>query len=124
MALEGLADACRRLKIKPLRVAPAFDKAKRILALDSDFLFSEPNAVVHARAFAEGRKVKGADSAKGMNRLYAVESQLSLTGAMADHRLRMSSTDIGGFVAAALGALWYLDALQYGKRKTLQKSQK
>lgn len=31
---------------------------------------------------------------------------------------------IGGFVAAALGALWYLDALQYGKRKTLQKSQK
>lgn len=119
VALEGLADACRKLKIKPLRVAPAFDKAKRILALDSDFLFSEPNAVVHARAFAEGRKVKGADSAKGMNRLYAVESQLSLTGAMADHRLRMSSTEIGGFVAAlaarilprAMPDLAWIDAL-------------
>ncbi|HEX4949199.1 MAG TPA: TAT-variant-translocated molybdopterin oxidoreductase, partial [Blastocatellia bacterium] len=40
-----------------------------------------------------------ADSNK-MNRLYAVESNFTITGAMADHRLRMQSSKIGGFLAA------------------------
>jgi MoCo/4Fe-4S cofactor protein with predicted Tat translocation signal len=40
-----------------------------------------------------------ADSGK-MNRLYAVESNFTVTGAMADHRLRLQSSKIGGFLAA------------------------
>ena len=35
-----------------------------------------------------------------MNRLYVVESNFTVTGAMADHRLRMQSSKIGGFLAA------------------------
>jgi molybdopterin-containing oxidoreductase family iron-sulfur binding subunit len=35
-----------------------------------------------------------------MNRLYAVESNFTVTGAMADHRLRLQSGKIGGFLAA------------------------
>ncbi len=35
-----------------------------------------------------------------MNRLYAVESNFTVTGAMADHRLRLQSSKIGGFLAA------------------------
>lgn len=40
-----------------------------------------------------------ADSGK-MNRLYAVESNFTITGGMADHRLRLQSSKIGGFLAA------------------------
>ncbi len=35
-----------------------------------------------------------------MNRLYAVESNFTVTGGMADHRLRLQSSKIGGFLAA------------------------
>ncbi len=39
-----------------------------------------------------------------MNRLYAVEGVYSLTGAMADHRLRLESHQIAAFVAALADA--------------------
>ena len=40
-----------------------------------------------------------------MNRLYAVEGVYSLTGAMADHRLRLESRQIAAFVAALAARL-------------------
>jgi Fe-S-cluster-containing dehydrogenase component len=40
-----------------------------------------------------------------MNRLYAVEGVYSLTGAMADHRLRLESRQVGPFVAALAARL-------------------
>ena len=40
-----------------------------------------------------------------MNRLYAVEGVFSLTGAMADHRLRLERRQIGPFLAALAAAL-------------------
>jgi molybdopterin-containing oxidoreductase family iron-sulfur binding subunit len=40
-----------------------------------------------------------------MNRLYAVEGVYSLTGAMADHRLRLESRQIAPFVAALAARL-------------------
>ena len=40
-----------------------------------------------------------------MNRLYAVEGVYSLTGAMADHRLRLESRQIGVFLAALAARL-------------------
>ena len=39
-----------------------------------------------------GRKVLSAKDAKKMNRLYSVESDLSITGGVADHRLSISSS--------------------------------
>jgi molybdopterin-containing oxidoreductase family iron-sulfur binding subunit len=35
-----------------------------------------------------------------MNRLYVVESGYTVTGTMADHRLRLASSQIGGFLVA------------------------
>lgn len=66
-----------------------FDKAKVILSLDCDFLGGEDDAHNHIRKFAAGRK-----AGDGMSRLYAVESLFTLTGANADHRLRVAASVI------------------------------
>jgi molybdopterin-containing oxidoreductase family iron-sulfur binding subunit len=69
-----------------------------IVTLDSDFLTSGPGCIRYAREFARKRRVEGPESK--MNRLYAVESTPTNTGAMADHRLRMRASDIEGFARA------------------------
>ena len=75
-----------------------FDQASVILALDADPLLTDPEMIRHTRGFAAGRRA-GASGGE-MNRLYAVEGVFSLTGAMADHRLRLESRQIASFVAA------------------------
>jgi len=82
---------------QPVKPVFHFDKAKVILSLDCDFLGGEDNAHEHIRKFAAGRKAES-----GMNRLYAVESLFTLTGANADHRLRISASQV---VKAATGIL-------------------
>ncbi len=74
------------------------DRASVILALDADPLLTDPEMIRHARGFAAGRRA--GTSGGVMNRLYAVEGVYSLTGAMADHRLRLESRQIAPFLAA------------------------
>src|SRR3984957_14583105 len=83
------------LSVKPVF---NFDKAKVILSLDCDFLGGEDDAHNHIRKFAAGRK-----AGDGMSRLYVVESLFTLTGASADHRLRVAAGLVGG-IAAAISA--------------------
>ncbi|NBD38868.1 MAG: TAT-variant-translocated molybdopterin oxidoreductase, partial [Verrucomicrobia bacterium] len=83
----------------PLRPQYLPEKAKRILAVDSDFLYNEPDSVALARSFARSRKVKNKDEAKKMSRLYAVEPVFTTTGAMADHRLRLGTAKMTAFLA-------------------------
>jgi MoCo/4Fe-4S cofactor protein with predicted Tat translocation signal len=74
-----------------------------ILALDSDFLTTGPASVRHARDFATRRRP---EEAARMNRLYALESTPSSTGARADHRLPVRASEVEGVareIAAALG---------------------
>lgn len=75
-----------------------YSNAQVILSLESDFLGTESESLMAARGFAEGRRIRTADDS--MNRLYVVESTYSLTGTMADHRLRIQSSQVGAFVAA------------------------
>ncbi|SYZ72594.1 Fe-S-cluster-containing hydrogenase [Candidatus Zixiibacteriota bacterium] len=75
-----------------------YDRARVILSLDSDFLQTEGENVAATRHFADGRRLVTEKDA--MNRLYMVESNYSLTGGMADHRLRLASRHIGPFVMA------------------------
>ena len=84
---------------QPVKPVFHFDKAKVILSLDADFLGGEDDAHNHIRKFAAGRK-----AGKNMSRLYAVESLFTLTGASADHRLRVQASLIGG-IAAAISAM-------------------
>lgn len=88
--LEGTFLACGQ----KLRVRSHFNQAQIILSLDSDFAGTHPAAVEHARDFTQGRK----PIPEEMNRLYVVESAYSLTGAMADHRLPIPSSDIELFL--------------------------
>ncbi len=81
-----------------------FDKAQVILSLDSDFLSAPAGGVRYTREFTDGRRVRNNQIA--MNRLYAVESTPTITGAMADHRLPQRASQIESFaraVAAQLG---------------------
>jgi MoCo/4Fe-4S cofactor protein with predicted Tat translocation signal len=92
--LAGLRSATGR----DLDLTLRFDRASVILALDADPLLTDPEMIRHTRGFAAGRRA-GADGG-AMNRLYAVEGVYSLTGAMADHRLRLESRQIATFLAA------------------------
>ncbi len=83
--LAGLRQATGRDVDLLLRL----DRAAVILALDADPLLTDPEMIRHARGF-RGSKTCGA-SGGAMNRLYAVEGVYSLTGAMADHRLRLGA---------------------------------
>ena len=74
----------------PVRPVYHLDQASRVLALDCDFLGAEEDAWHLTRGFAKGRKIQSA--AGGMSRLYAVEAVMSLTGANADHRLRLPAS--------------------------------
>src|SRR4029078_650647 len=74
------------------------DRAAVVLALDADPLLTAPEMIRHARGVADGRRAGASGAA--MNRLYAVEGVYSLTGAMADHRLRLESGQIGPLIAA------------------------
>ncbi|MET0404107.1 MAG: TAT-variant-translocated molybdopterin oxidoreductase [Cystobacter sp.] len=84
---------------QPVHALYDFSRADVVLSLDADFLESRPGNLAYARAFARRR-----DPAEGnLNRLYACEPRYTITGGMADHRLRVKSRDIFA-VAAAIAA--------------------
>lgn len=96
---EGPALATKEWFGKKLRPHYHFEKAKRILSIDADFLGDAAGSIGTTRAFSKGRKVHRADEAERMNRLYAVEPDLTLTGGMADHRLRVEASNLAAFTA-------------------------
>src|SRR5438874_595730 len=86
-----------------LRVVPKLDRADVILALDSDFLDCGQGDLAAVRAFTSRRRVSSAKD--NMNRLYVVENRFTLTGAMADHRLRCPVSQIPAFAYALAGKI-------------------
>ena len=62
-----------------------WDEAKIILSLESDFLGTEGNKLETSRMFAQNRDVDN----KKFNRLYCVDSSLTITGINSDYRLRI-----------------------------------
>lgn len=70
-----------------------FDRADTVLSLDADFLQSHADTLRYARDFIDRRRIRNTNGAS-MNRLYAVEGTPTLTGAKADHRLRVLSREV------------------------------
>ncbi|HEY5372808.1 MAG TPA: 4Fe-4S dicluster domain-containing protein [Polyangiaceae bacterium] len=71
-----------------------------VVAIDADMLAQGPEHLAVARAFAHGRRLRS--SADSMNRLYVVETSMSVTGGMADHRLALVPSQMAAFAAALL----------------------
>ncbi len=95
---DNVFAGCEMAAGRPCRPVYHLEHARKILALDADILHTESESLAAARGFAAGRKAATPDD--DMNRLYVVESALSLTGSVADHRVRLRSREIGAFATA------------------------
>ncbi len=73
-------------------------KASVIFSLDCDFLGTGQGGLKAARDFTDGRRVR--KPGDKMNRLYVAEPRFTITGGMADHRMRVRASDAGAFLAA------------------------
>ena len=101
------AQAVFGTEVKPIY---RFAQAKRILSLDADFFHAESGSLYYAREFAKGRRVTKATDP--MNRLYVAESAFTLTGSMADHRLRLATSHMLALAAAIGGKTLGTDILK------------
>jgi MoCo/4Fe-4S cofactor protein with predicted Tat translocation signal len=77
------------------------DQADVVLSLDADLLEQEPGRLRYARDFSDRRRLTGGHTTS--NRMYAIESRVSNTGSMADHRIAVRASDVDG-VARAIAA--------------------
>lgn len=85
-----------------LKMVPDFAQADRILSLDCDFAGVDQqgsNITFFNRRKPEGKGYTNKADANSMNRLYSVESAFTLTGGMADHRLRVAPSQIAAVAA-------------------------
>ncbi|MDG5765968.1 TAT-variant-translocated molybdopterin oxidoreductase [Balneolales bacterium ANBcel1] len=80
-----------------------FDKARITLSLDDDFMQDSDNNVRYIADFAQSRAIASADDEPA--RLYVAESNYSLTGSNADHRLRIKSSELPRFCYSLAAAL-------------------
>jgi molybdopterin-containing oxidoreductase family iron-sulfur binding subunit len=78
-----------------------FSKADVVVSLDADFLESRPANLAYARQFADRRDPRNGP----LNRLYVAEARYSITGGMADHRLRVKSQEVLAVAAAVAQAI-------------------
>jgi len=89
-------------------VTADFSRAKVVLSLDSDFLELDQQGPVSGffkKRFVEGAGYDKKANAKAMNRLYIAEGGFSLTGGMADHRMRIAPSQVPAIAAAIANQL-------------------
>jgi molybdopterin-containing oxidoreductase family iron-sulfur binding subunit len=100
VAADGAAEGLKLAYGHYVEARPDLTRASVVVALDSDFLADGPGHLRLARQFA-ARRAPGHE----MNRLYAVEPSLTVTGMSADNRLRLRAGDVVAFVQALASEL-------------------
>ncbi len=81
----------------PVKPHFKYDSARVIVSLDCDFIGAEEDAHNNIRRFIDGRRVQ--TPTDSMNRLYVIESLMTLTGVNADHRLRVPASAVSSLAA-------------------------
>jgi molybdopterin-containing oxidoreductase family iron-sulfur binding subunit len=76
------------------------ENASVILVLDGNIFEEGGQSLRHSRSFIDGRRVR--KNNRKMNRLYVVESSPTITGAAADHCVRIRPSQIEAFARALL----------------------
>ena len=80
-----------------------------ILSLDADFLAARSRPACATRASLRDKRRVDGEQAE-MNRLYAVESMPTNTGAMADHRLPLRASEVEDFARALAAEIGHAGA--------------
>lgn len=81
---------------RPLRAHYALDQARVIVSLEADLLGLDPAGLKNSRNFVNGRDVEHGR----MSRFYVIESEFTVTGASADHRLAVPTSKIASLLAS------------------------
>ncbi len=97
VSFSGILDAYESATGKRAFPFHDFSTAKTIVSFGADFLGSWPNQILNSKQFASTRKL--GPNKKSMSRLYAFESNLSLTGSNADYRKPIKPSQQGSFIA-------------------------
>jgi molybdopterin-containing oxidoreductase family iron-sulfur binding subunit len=85
------------------RLVPRFEQADIVFALDNDFLACNEGDIASIRGFSSRRRI--GSSKDSMNRLYVAENRYTLTGSMADHRLRCPASQIPALAHSLAGKI-------------------
>ena len=89
---------------KPWNAIYRFDRAARIVSLDSDFLDpASPGGLRHTHDYALRRRQAAENPSNDFPRLYVAESAPSITGGMAEHRFRMRAAEVEAFAEKLMG---------------------
>ncbi|MFK7790767.1 MAG: TAT-variant-translocated molybdopterin oxidoreductase, partial [Phycisphaeraceae bacterium] len=83
---------------KAVRTQYDVAKAKVIACFDCDFLSNHPSATKNAKGWAMGRKSADDKNNPSMNRMYVVESGMTVTGSAADERLPIKPSRVAALL--------------------------
>ena len=99
------------------QLEPRFDKARTILSFDCDFLGSDGDTATNIQRFAAGRASTDRDGAvRQISRLYAIESAVTATSALADHRILIKPSAMADFALALCEFLEWPDNRYWAKK--------
>jgi len=101
--LDNVREGARLALGRYVNTTYRFDRAARVLSLDSDFMMFLPGNLRYSKEFIDRRRVEAGQTE--MNRLYVVESTPTITGSMADHRIPVRASQIEGIARAIAGQL-------------------
>ncbi len=113
-APHGALAASQQLGAGQLLPRLNLEKARVVLSLEAELFAGEGDLPRQIRAFAAARRplTHGEATPEGMNRLWAAESRMTLTGGKSDHRLALRSSALPALAFALarrlneLGLAW------------------
>jgi len=106
LASAGEDEALRTAFGRPRQLRLRLDRAWAIAAFDADFLMDPPERIRFAHDFSQRRRALRPGERR--SRLWVAEGDLTVTGAIADERMRIRPSAIPSLLASLVGELGQL----------------